>query len=139
MTRKGISPLVAVIMLIAFTLIVAGILAGWATRFAETQRETITLCANARILMSRGTYDPGTETLKIVLYNYGSADLKLTGILTYPDLDIRTMKDAFEITAGDTQVFTIENVTSELREIEVRVDECPGTTDGLSALEIDGL
>jgi flagellin-like protein len=144
MTRKGISPLVAVIMLIAFTLIVAGILAGWATRFAETQREQISYCVDARILLSRGTYDPSTDTLRLVLYNYGKVDLTLSALLTYSDIilhpeELALMPKAFNISAGDTKVFTILNVTDDLEKIEIRSDDCPGTQDILRNLDITGL
>lgn len=144
MRRKGISPLVAVIMLIAFTLIVAGILAGWATRFAETQRETIAYCVDAKVLLSRGTYNPGTDVMRLVVYNYGKVDLVLSVLLTYSDLDLHPeelvlMPKAFNISAGDTTVFTISNVTADLEKVEIRAEDCPGTRDILRSIDITGL
>ena len=53
---KGISPLVAVIMLIAFTMIVAGILAGWATRFASEQRATLEKCVRANLIVKKAIF-----------------------------------------------------------------------------------
>ena len=144
MKKKGISPLVATIMLIAFTLIIAGILAGWATRFAEAQREIITYCSDARILLSRGTYDPSTDTLRVVVYNYGKVDITLTALLYYSNItrhpdEIEVMGKAFNVSAGDTKVFPISNVTEDLEKIEIRSDDCPGTQDLLRNLDISGM
>ena len=82
-TLKGISPLVAEIMLIAFTLIVAGILAGWATQFAQSQRRAVEFCADARLLLRSGDYNSATDTLTLVAYNYGRVPLELTILLDY--------------------------------------------------------
>ncbi len=145
MTKKGISPLVAVIMLIAFTLIIAGILAGWATRFAETQSETLTVCLNSKVLLSRGTYNPSTETLNIFVVNMGKTDLVLTATLTYRNETrhlggIVLMKEAFELSVEEgVGMFTIDDVTDDLQKIEIKSDICPGTTDRLLDFEIAGL
>ena len=53
---KGISPLVAVVMLIAFTLITAGILASFVTQLTETQRETAVTCSEARVMLKKGKF-----------------------------------------------------------------------------------
>jgi len=66
--RKGISPLIAVIMLIAFTMIVAGILAGWATTFVTQQREELQFCARAQLLIQNANYNATTNNLTVALF-----------------------------------------------------------------------
>ena len=86
---KGISPLVAVIMLIAFTLIIAGIIAGFVTQFAETQQEATQYCIDARVLLQRGVWtesstDPWrTGNLSLTIYNYGKVPLNFKVLLRY--------------------------------------------------------
>jgi len=148
---KGISPLVAVIMLIAFTLIVAGILAGWATQFAQTQRRSVEFCVDARVLLQRGTFvQTGTDTfgepvgdLTLVVYNYGRVDLDISTLLTYKDLNRHPAGlekgPAFNITAGDIQAITVNNVGDDLEEVSVQSEKCPGTQDFLRDVDITGI
>jgi flagellin-like protein len=78
MARKGISSLIAVIMLIAFTMIIAGILATWTTNFAQRQRVAIEFCSEAGAYIQGGTYDSGT--LNLIIYNNGKVPLNFIGI-----------------------------------------------------------
>ncbi len=146
MARKGISPLVAVIMLIAFTLIIAGILAGWATQFAETQSETLTVCLNSKIFLTRGVYNPDDSTLTIFVINQGKTDLTLTTTLTYSNETrhpggVVILKDAFELKAGSEtgKQFVINDVSDDLEKVEVRSSRCPGTLDSLLYFQMTGL
>jgi flagellin-like protein len=143
-TKKGISPLVAVIMLIAFTLIVAGILAGWATQFAQTQRRAVEHCVNARVLLMKGVYDSPAQTLSLVLYNFGEVDLELTTLLSYantslhPDI-IETYSSKLNVTSGSTKTYVLQNVSTDLTDVTVRSNRCPGTQDLLTSGDITGL
>ena len=85
MKLKAISPLVAVIMLIAFMLIIAGIIAGFVTQFAETQQRATQYCLDARVLLQRGiwTEDIGGSTtgnLSLTIYNYGEMPLNFQAL-----------------------------------------------------------
>jgi len=142
--RKGISPLVAVIMLIAFTLIVAGILAGWATQFAQTQRRAVEYCVDARIMIQRGTYNPSDKTLSIVTYNFGRVPLRMAALLTYSNLSlhptaIEKYPEILNTTAGSIQAFTLTNVTNDLDGITIQSEECPGASASLPRRDIQGL
>lgn len=141
---KGISPLVAVIMLIAFTLIVAGILAGWATQFAQTQRRAVEFCADARLLLRSGSYNPDADTLTLVVYNYGRVPLELTVLLDYENSTLHPTiteiyDEAFNISEDKIEAFVLQDVTDDLQEVTVQSKRCPGAADLLRAINIDGM
>ena len=89
---KGISPLVATVLLIAFTVAVGGIVSVWILGFSRTQtslvgkeaKESI-ICSYASIALSDVSYCSTTSTLSGKIENTGSVvigDIKLSIILT---------------------------------------------------------
>ncbi len=54
MDKKGVSPLIATVLLIAFTVAVAGIISSWLTRFTTTTSETVGSQATSELLCTRG-------------------------------------------------------------------------------------
>lgn len=135
---KGISPLVAVIMLIAFTLIMAGILSIWIQGFASERTRAIETCADARALIQSASYNSGAEELTITIYNYGRTHLNFTSLLKYADnvtLDNTMLPtDPRTITS-----FKLINVSSDLQEITIIAEECQGLQDFLRRIDIKGL
>jgi flagellin-like protein len=138
---KGISPLVAVIMLIAFTMIVAGILAGWATRFATEQRSMLEKCVRANVVIKKATYAAGD--INLMLYNPGTVPLVNFQVQVTYDEDGPPMPSAWTITdtlaANSFETFShnLSNTSVEL--IEVRSAECQGAYDMVRSYDITGL
>ena len=52
--RKGVSPLIATVLLIAFTIAVAGIISVWLTQFTTTTTNTVSTQGNVQILCGTG-------------------------------------------------------------------------------------
>ena len=83
--RKAISPMISVVLLIAFTIAVAGILSLWLTTLASTQTTTTGTAAEKQILCSRSVLElrevthnvVGTDNLVniTVVYSYGDENL----------------------------------------------------------------
>lgn len=80
--RKGVSPLVATVLLIAFVVAVAGIIATWATSFAKDQTELVqeqsTLsitCGYGKVSMKDVSYSTSTGKLAGTIENKGSIAL----------------------------------------------------------------
>jgi flagellin-like protein len=152
MKMKAISPLVAVIMLIAFTLIVGGILASWATQFAETQRATVQRCMDARVILQNGIYDSATKNLTLVVYNYGDVDLEFIPIIQYSNLSrhpsgtVNLMDERISSSAGTVVTHTLQNIDDDLEQITIQSTDCtppcykcPGAQDTLLNINIRGL
>jgi len=136
---KGISPLIAVIMLIAFTMIIAGILATWTTNFATRQRVQIEFCSEASAYIQGGTYDSGTQALNLIIFNNGKVPLSFIGILTYKNGTIIKHADTVNVTAGNIQTFTMSGVSSDLEQATIQSKECVGVQDLLYYYNIRGM
>lgn len=136
--KKGISPLVAVIMLIAFTMIVAGILAGWATRFATEQRSMLEKCVRSNIVIKKAVYaDPN---LNMMLYNAGTVPLKGFSVIVTYDEDGPPMPSAWRInstlSANSFETFIHNLTNTSIDYIEVRSEECQGAYDLIRGYDV---
>ncbi len=79
MSMKGISPLIAAVLLIGFTMAIAGLMATWATQFSEGSLETAgseASCIGALDLSSL-SFNDGTVLVKI---SNKHSKLNLTGL-----------------------------------------------------------
>ena len=87
--RKGLSPLVAAVILIAATMSIAGILSYWTTGFVKTKLGTAenateeTRCLNAEFKLYSGRFENSTNTLYLVLENTRSYDLTLADLYLF--------------------------------------------------------
>jgi len=138
--KKGISPLIAVIMLIAFTMIVAGILAGWATQFVTTQRSELQFCSKAQVLIQRAYFDDTTNDLNLAVYNTGSVPLSGFSVLkTYQNQTIESEKyENMTIDYQDIGTITVKT-DDTLSEIVVQSLQCRGAQDLIGRYYIQGL
>jgi len=147
--KKGISPLIAVIMLIAFTMIVAAILAVWAQHYASTQTDLLQYCIESGIYIHTARWTAGVSpdgSLKLVVKNTGDHDLNINVILEYenetrnPDI-VYQDPTTYNITANQFKTITIANVTDDLGEAEVRSVLCGdyGVRDMVNKNYITGL
>jgi len=155
MKFKGISPLVATIMLIAFTLIIAGIISAFVVNFTETQQVQIKSCVEARILLQRAIYDPVSHNLTLTIYNYGRVDLRFQAILQYNNETLHktnatqiygTTMDVSAASGKNIQIFELENIDNDLDSVTIKsarcdkpCSECPGAQDFLRYTDIRGL
>jgi flagellin-like protein len=140
--RKGISPLIAVIMLIAFTMIVAGILAGWATTFVTQQREELQFCARAQLLIQNANYNDTTRNLVVALFNTGDVPLKgFVARMTYTNNTVvseRTGLEGLEIISQDIKTVTL-STDDTLDKVVIQSLQCRGAQDLIGKYDIRGL
>ena len=145
--RKGISPLIAVIMLIAFTMIVAGILAGWATTFVTQQREELQFCGRAQLLIQNANYNDTSKVLTIALFNTG--DVPLLGFvarMTYENNTVAsdrigldaTRIDKLEIASQDIKTIRL-GTADNLEKVVIQSLQCRGAQDMIGKYDIRGL
>ncbi len=137
---KGISPLVAVIMLIAFTMIVAGILAGWATRFATEQRTMLEKCVRANIVIKKAIYDDVNGNVNLMLYNAGTVPLKDFQVQVTYDDNGPPMPSTWNIEttlgANSFETFAHNLTNTSVDFIEIRSVECQGAYDLIRGYDI---
>ena len=137
MSKKGISPLIAAILLIAFTITVATFLATWSTTFAKTQtqeftkagREIASQCQYANLQVETAVYDDADDKIIAVVWNMGKTELSdFQFLVYYSDVNITTLtpeESNRTLSTGDFYTFTVYNVTSTPKKIQVRSLYCP--------------
>ena len=76
MGMKGISPVIAAVVLIAITIAVGVLLSGWVTQFVTKETETASACiTNTNYKIDSATYTAGTKQLTIMVTNLNVRDL----------------------------------------------------------------
>jgi len=144
---KGVSPLIATIMLISFTLLVGAIMIGWVNQYATGQRTSFQRCQNARVLLQGGAYSAVDKNLTVVLYNYGDVNLRFVPLLKYySSAGITKLDDKIDVSAGGVTVYNISNVERTLEEITIQSTDCDppcyrcvSSQDVLLSTDIKGL
>jgi len=117
---KGISPLIASVILIAITLAIAGILATFATQLVGTRSTTIqqeSECIGALNILST---DYSNGQLRMGIFNAKSSITlqNLTALVIYPNASITPV--ALNISLGPTNAATV-NISSATKPQKVRI------------------
>lgn len=128
----GISPLIAAVLLIAFTMAIAGLMATWATSFSEQRLQSARSCALALDVLDLD-FNAGTITVRVVNNNNreNMTDLKASLIYDNPqknkdDLPLKDYSGKSQL--GPTERMTViipTNDTARPRKIEVVSGTCP--------------
>jgi flagellin-like protein len=118
--KKGISPLIAVVLLIGFTMAIAGILASWATSYAAartaelTEKEELQVkCRGGVIEFISGIENPRIQDNKIVaIIEVGNVPLgNFTFEIIYGDGNVTTLSDTTGTSLAPGRVGTIISET----------------------------
>jgi len=147
--KKGISPLIAVILLIAFTMVVAAILAVWAQHYASSQTQQMQYCIESGLFIHTARWtatESPNGTLKVVVKNTGLRDLTFNVILEYddevahPDI-VYPDSTIHNISSNDFLTVTMNDIADDLKEVTVRSLFCGdfGVYDMINKNYITGL
>ena len=127
--RKGISPLIAAVILIAATMIIAGILAAWTSKFVSEELERAAIvtggaeCFGAQFELRSGSLEDSTLTL--ILDNKKSVDLELTNLfLILSDNTVETKLINETLNGNEIKTITVNNVTATFLTGEIKT-HCP--------------
>lgn len=127
---KGISPLVAAVLLIAVTMAIAGMLAYWASSFVKTQtggfenQSVATQCNFGNLVIDACSY-LNSSKIVVVLKNVGGIDLKEIALyVQYSNNSVssQTFNDTLKI--NEIKSYTFLNVSSDYVKITART-HCP--------------
>ncbi|MDY6788865.1 MAG: archaellin/type IV pilin N-terminal domain-containing protein [Candidatus Nanohaloarchaea archaeon] len=141
MNRKGISPLVAAVLLIAFTLAVASILTAYVTTFTEesaqqlgNQTTQVTSCAYAGISIYDAVYDTANSDITVNVANTGTKDLsEITVVAFASDGSILGRGTLSDLNTGDVSSTTISTGQQPDR-VRASSSDCPQKTDEESSI-----
>ncbi len=147
MKRNGISPLIAAVLLIAFTMAVAAILTAWVTTF--TQETTTEVgdkgqeqieCSFAGLSIYDAVYTSSDDSLTVAIANTGTRDLSdgVSVVLSYADGTVEST-NMTGLNTGEVDSVTFSTLgiadTSELSEVRAASTGCPQVTDQQSEFE----
>jgi flagellin-like protein len=137
---KGISPLISVIMLIAFALIVSGIVINWGISFAETKRTEIQFCSKTQIIMERTYYSQGN--INVIVRNIGRVPLAgFNVLLFYSNGTVESSGNRYDgYGVGENEIITLRMSSwPDLEKVMVQSKQCKEAQDLVLAHEISGL
>lgn len=131
---KGISPLIAAVLLIAFTMAIAGIMATWATQFVREQTSTIKSQSNCIGALDVSIPTFSNTTISLTVYNKDTK-INLTNLKAYVEYadplknKEYVLKD-YNVTdplppGGRSWAIIETNDTTVPRSIEVVASNCP--------------
>ncbi len=121
---KGISPLVATVLLIVTTMTIAGILGVWATGFVRQTLPPSDECRFADFDVYSYNYNSTSKNMIVYLINRARVTLNITGIEFYYPEPVRY--DINQLLPADNYVHTynIANVTDGFTSFRI-ITNCP--------------
>lgn len=131
---KGISPLVAAVLLIAVTMTIAGMLAYWASSFVRTQTEQFenqtltTECNFAGFKIYGCSYNSTSQEMTFILENFRSVTLRdLEAYIIYKNKTIANITLNGTLEAGTMRSFRITGVSPDYNSLIIKT-HCPDVT-----------
>jgi len=126
MRLVGISPIVASVLLIAFSIIIAAIVGTWAKSYTESKLASMELCENLEILPVNFNYNSSTNTGSITIQNVGGI-VKGYRLYAFVDENQKEFLKEVKQTIPESQQITIsfQTTLTNIRGITVQVIDCP--------------
>jgi flagellin-like protein len=133
---KGISPILASVLLLAVTISVAGVFSGWAPSLAQTvteqtgnQTEQRLACNQASAEFISVNYDSGNSEVNLALRNDGGEDFSELILVAFNSEDNLLAQENISVDAGNVANTTISNVNSAPSYVNLYAQECSDVTD----------
>ena len=130
---KGISPLVATVLLIAITMTIAGVLAYWASGFvrsslpASNQTQQVQECSGENFDILSSNYNSSTSSLIVILQNKADTTVNIANAtFIYSDGTVYSQNIGQSLPAGNAIIgVTVTGVSSGYRSYKI-CTTCPG-------------
>lgn len=129
--RKGVSPIIAAVLLVAVSLGVVGVFSGWAPQLVQSLTESTSNTTEHRIDCDRSsleimsaTYDSG-DTI-VTVRNRGRTDLSNVTVIGFTNEQLDG-QDSNNIPQGAVESFNISG--SEADAVEAVSEDCGSVTD----------
>ncbi len=127
---KGISPIVASVLLIAFSTAIAAIVGTWAMGYTQSELVSLETCSKLDLTYYNYDYDEGT----LIVQNIGTS-VKAYNLYVFLDTNqkafIKTVEGPFEANTPTEITFdkdTIENNYEDIKGLVIEVVGCKGKT-----------
>lgn len=137
--RKGISPLIASVLLIAFTLAIGAFFSTWLNGVAKQQTEGATEnskpeCTYVNLNVQNATYTNSTKMLALNVENTGTKSVILNKVKLFYNDNAETYGNftAKTIDGGDSTIVSFDNTTtngsvrSDIKKLRI-ITDCPSS------------
>lgn len=138
MALKGISPLIAAVLLIAVTMTIAGVLAYWASTFVkggleQSSNQTVaTECNFANFVVDACSFNPASGRMTFILDNIGTVGLSnISVFVIYPDNSINSSSVNGTLSSGTLRSFSVDGVSPGYSKVTFRTN-CPTVSEDTS-------
>lgn len=135
MTKKGISPILASVLLLAVTISVAGVFSGWAPTLAQTvtdqtgnQTEHRLDCNEASAEFISANYNSSASEIDTALRNTGRADIPELILVVFDSSDSLITQSNLSVNAGNVANTTISGVNSDPAYVNLYSQKCGDVT-----------
>lgn len=126
--KKGISPIVASVLLIAFSTAIAAVVGTWAMNYSQDEITQLEVCKNVNVVYSDFQYDSTTQSGSVNLQNIGAP---IDGYRIYAFMQGNQkiwIKDIdASIPKGDLRLVDFELETEDVKGVLIEIKDCPGT------------
>lgn len=141
---KGVSPLIAVMVLITITLGISYIVWSWVIGFALQERKISEFCRAEKILIRSGVYDINKSSLILVVENYGKKDVEFVVFLQYFNRTLHPnitdiYPEAFHIKKKSLKTIEMNDIKDDLSTVTIQSIACKGAQSMLRDVDIYGL
>lgn len=136
MSRKGISPVISSVLVLAVALAVAGVFSSWGPQIADTVTDSTTnttdkttFCNKADLEITEAKYYSSSNEVSIVVRNKGTEQLNRSYVSAWNSNGLPMNESAeFVLSRGN---YTTQNVTatSEPAEVKVFSKRCGSVTE----------
>lgn len=130
MLMKGISPIVAAVLLIAITMTVSGVLAYWSSTFVSTslptENVTTAQCRVAQFEFLNCRYNSTAQAIVFSLNNVRTVDLpNLTAFVEYSNGTVASgVSLSQSLPSGTIRSYSVSGVTSDFSNLIIKTS-CP--------------
>ena len=143
MTKKGLSPLIAVVILVGLAVTVSGLVSSWLGTFVTESTTSSTCVLNTIYTMSGTTYDTTTGQIKTKIKNAGTLSIynftfeadNGTDIATFPasapSATVRITPGQSQYVKANASLYNITNINT----ITLLVKSCPGYAPSAVSVE----
>ena len=125
---KGISPIVASVLLIAFSTAIAAIVGTWAMNYTQAKLSGIEMCKNLEVYYYNFSYNPETKEGSVTLQNIGAP---VDGYRIYALIDVNQKALVKEIKTripkSEKKEISFGIELENIKGIMVEVINCPNT------------
>lgn len=139
--RKGVSPLIAAVLLIAFTMAVAAILTAWVTTFTKekagevgNQSDQLIECSYAGLTVYDAHYNSGASRLDVTIANTGSVNLRNVTAYVFSNAAVQGQSPPISISSSELKSTNITGINSRPDRIRITTSQCPQTTAETSSI-----